>query len=225
MDVLSEGEQWEAVKAWLRQNGLAIVAGALIGIIALLGWRWWQNRQDTQALAANAAYERLLGTFDTGDVEGALKQLEVLLKDYGNSAYAAPAQLAAARIHVARNELDKAAARLRDVAEKSKDPQLKVVARLRLARVQIAQGKPDEALAMLGTGDVGAFQWLFAEARGDALYAKGDRAAALKEYEAARAGRQPGTQASGPDGAGELLDLKINDLRAEAPAAAAVPKG
>jgi predicted negative regulator of RcsB-dependent stress response len=224
VDLLSEGEQWEAVKAWLRQNGLAIIAGALIGVIALLGWRWWQNRQDTQGLAANAAYQRLLGTFDSGDVDGALKQLDALRKDYGDSAYAAPAQLAAARVHVARNELDKAAALLRSVADTSKDDQLKVVARLRLARVQIAQGKADDALATLGMADAGAFRSAFAEVRGDALLAKGDRAGALKAYEAARSGRGPGAQAAGAEGA-DLLDLKINDLSVAAPATAAAPKG
>jgi predicted negative regulator of RcsB-dependent stress response len=225
VDLLSEGEQWEAVKAWLRQNGLAIIAGVLIGTIGLVGWRWWQGQQQTQRLAANAAYENLLTTFDSGDIDAALRQLEQFRKDYASSAYAAPAELAAARVHVARNELDKAAARLRSVADSAKDVQLRVVARLRLARVQIAQGKPADALLTLGSADMGAFQSAFAEVRGDALHAKGDRAGALREYQAARLLRQAGGQSPGVEGA-DLLDLKINDLRAEAPAAAtAAPQG
>lgn len=221
MDLLEEGEQWEAVKAWLRQNGLAIIAGALIGVIALLGWRWWQNRQETQGLAANAAYQHLLETFDTGDMDASFKQLDGLLKDYGDSAYAAPAQLVAARVRVARNELDKAAELLRKVRESAKDPQLKLIAQLRLARVQLAQNKADEALATLGSADVGSFQSAYDEVRGDALLAKGDREGALKKYQAARDGRLAGSQAGLADGAGDLLDLKINDLRGAAPAATA----
>ena len=58
----------------------------------------------------------------------------------------------------------------------------------------------------------------------DALLAKGDRAGALKAYEAARNGRGPGAQTAGADGA-DLLDLKINDLSVAAPATAAAPKG
>ena len=224
MDLLEEGEQWEAIKAWLRQNGLAILAGALIGIIGLLGWRWWQGRQDTQRLAANAAYENLLTTFDSGDIDSATKQLEQFRKDHADSAYVAPAGLAAARVYVLRNELDKAAAQLHIVADTSRDEQLRIVARLRLARVQVAQGKPDDALATLGTADAGAFESAVAEVRGDARLAKGDRAGALKDYEASRATRTDGSEEGGPEGT-DLLDLKINDLRAEGTAPVPVPKG
>src|SRR5207245_8437402 len=85
-------------------------------------------------------------------------------------------------------ELERAAGELADVAERSKDRDLALVARLRLARVQIAQGKPDGALATLGVVEPGAFAARFHEVRGDADYAKGDRAAALKEYRSAQAG-------------------------------------
>jgi predicted negative regulator of RcsB-dependent stress response len=79
--------------------------------------------------------------------------------------------------------------------------------------VQIAQGKADDALATLNAVDAGAFAALYREARGDAYYAKGDKAAALKEYRNA--------QAAGSD---PLLGLKIADLAAEAPAAAPAAK-
>lgn len=222
MDLLEEGEQWEAMKAWLRENGLSIVGGALLGLLALFGWRWWQARGETQDLAANVAYEKLLAGFEANDPDKALQGLEAFRKDYGSSAYAAPAGLAAARILVARNQLDKAAAELRGIADAAKDTQLRTVARLRLARVQIAQGKPDDALATVGIGDQGAYKSLFAEVRGDALYAKGDKAGALREYQAAQAARDP----SGvPGGEGDLLELKLNDLRGEAKAPAPAPKG
>ncbi|MEY4763033.1 MAG: inner membrane protein YfgM [Pseudomonadota bacterium] len=211
MDLLEEGEQWEALKAWFRENGLAIAAGALIGIFALFGWRWWQSRAETQSVAASEAYEGVLSGTDGADLEKALKNLEQFKESHSGSAYAAPAQLAMAKLHVARNELDKAAAQLRAVADGAKDPQLRDVATLRLARVQIAQDKPDDALKTLGTADRGAFQTYFAEIRGDALHAKGDNAGALREYEAARTSRV----AAGEGGTGDsdLLDLKINDLK------------
>lgn len=225
MDLLEEGEQWEAVKAWFKENGLAIVGGVLLGTLALSGWRWWQSRAESQHLAANAAYEKLLGGLDAGDTEGALKSLDQFRKDFAGSAYAAPAELAAARILVLRNQLDRAVGYLRSVADTAKDPQLRTVARLRLARVQVAQGKPDEALAtLLGPAETGAFRSVFAEVRGDALQAKGDKAGALREYQAAREAREPGGDTPGADGA-DLLDLKINDLRGEAATPAAAPTG
>jgi predicted negative regulator of RcsB-dependent stress response len=211
VDLLEEGEQWESLKAWFRENGLAIVAGAVIGVLALSGWRWWTARNETQHAAASGAYEKLLARADSGDLEKVMGDLEQFRKDYAGSAYDSPAQLEMARIHVARNELDKAADRLRVVADGAKDEQLRLVAKLRLARVQLAQGKPDEALATLGKGEAGAFASLFAEVRGDALQAKGDAAGALREYEAAKAARGA-TEQQAADG--DLLELKINDLKA-----------
>lgn len=211
MDLLEEGEQWEALKAWFRENGLAIVAGALIGILGLFGWRWWQSHTETQHVAASEAYERVLSGAEGADAAKSLKDLEQFQKDYAGSAYEAPARLAMARLHVARDELDKAAALLRTVADGAKDPQVRVVATLRLARVQIAQGKPDDAIKTLGTAERGAFQSSFAEVRGDALQAKGDNAGALREYEAAKSSRTAGSE--GAAGESDLLDLKINDLK------------
>ena len=69
MDLLSEGDQWEAVKAWLRQNGLPIVGGLLLGALLLTGWRWWQGHQLAGQQASYSAYENLLGTFDAGDAD------------------------------------------------------------------------------------------------------------------------------------------------------------
>ena len=60
------------------------------------------------------------------------------------------------------------------------------MARERLARVQIAQGKPDAALATLDGTDLGAFAARFQEARGDADFAKGEKAAALTQYRSAK---------------------------------------
>jgi predicted negative regulator of RcsB-dependent stress response len=94
------------------------------------------------------------------------------------------------------------------------------VARLRLARVQIAQQKSDDALATLNGVQPGAFGPRFHEVRGDADLAKGDKAGALAEYRAARAMDMGG----GRDAT--LLDLKISDLVADSaplPASAKAP--
>ena len=44
-ELLSEDEQVEAIKQWLKKNGPGIVAGIAIGLAAIGGWRWWQNYQ------------------------------------------------------------------------------------------------------------------------------------------------------------------------------------
>jgi predicted negative regulator of RcsB-dependent stress response len=88
---------------------------------------------------------------------------------------------------------------------------------MRLARVQLAENKPDDALATLNGKPAGAFEARFHEVRGDVLFAKGDKAGALKEYLAAMSGadaRSVDTQ---------TLQLKINDLKAPPAAPAPAP--
>jgi predicted negative regulator of RcsB-dependent stress response len=99
------------------------------------------------------------------------------------------ATLMAARFQVEANELDKAAASLRSVMDDAPDDEMRMIARIRLARVQATQGKYDEALATLKVDEPGEFDTRLADARGDVLLAKGDRAGALREYLAARTGR------------------------------------
>jgi predicted negative regulator of RcsB-dependent stress response len=104
----------------------------------------------------------------------------------------------------------------------SKDPQLKLVARSRLARVQLAQGNADAAIATLAGAQPGAFGPLFESIRGDALYAKGDRPGALAAWRKAEADAALFTAAPTVDLV--ALQLKIGDLLADGvkePAAAA----
>jgi predicted negative regulator of RcsB-dependent stress response len=215
VELLSEEEQWEALKRWMRTNLLSI--GVMVALIfaGYYGWQLWKQRADTQALGANAAYEKILRTFDENKIDDAVAQIEVLRIAHPKSAYVAAADLAAARVFVGRNDLDKAVQTLQRVMNESADVQLRPIARLRLARVQASQGQYDIALATLQAGTAGAHQAAYTEARGDILLAKGDRAAALKEYEAARKLAPPDQQ--GVAGIGELIDLKINDLKAATP--------
>jgi predicted negative regulator of RcsB-dependent stress response len=156
---------------------------------------------------------QMVHALEQGNHSQALVVLGELERDYPGSPYTDQAKLLSARFYVDEGQLDRAAAELAAVGEHSKDTDLAQVARLRLARVQIAQGKADNALATLGSsGGTGAFAARYHEVRGDAYYAKGDKPAALREYRSAQ-GTGGGTDA-------ELLGLKIGDLDAGTPAAA-----
>jgi len=222
VDLLSEEEQWERLKAWLRQNVPFILGLAALILLGYFALQWWKGRVDQSALQASADYERILASFDAGKTDEALKQIDTLRSEHPKSAYASAADLAAAKVFVLQNDLDKAVQRLERVMNESADESLRPIARLRLARVLLSQGQHDKALATLGTADMGSYQSAFLEARGDVLYAKGDKAGALKDYESALK-LLPETQ-QGTAGVGELLELKINDLRPAAAAAEAPAK-
>ena len=211
MELLSEEEQWERLKHWLRTNGPSIAVMVAVMLLGWFGWKWWQGRTDAQGAAAGEAYQKVLATLDEGKQAEAFALVEALRSKYPKSTYVYAADMIAAKVNVERNELDKAAERLARVAKDSPDDMLKPVARMRLARVQSALGQHDVALATLGSGDQGTYQSGFLETRGDILLAKGDRAGALQAYEDARKLVPAGE--SGAGDVAELLDLKIADLR------------
>lgn len=210
-DYLSEKEQWEQIKAWLRDNGLWIVAGVVVGAAILGGWRWYQDHLDSLGAEANTKYTQILDAIGSGDRTKAFVLIGELERDYSSSPYVDQAKLLAARVYVESNDLDKAVSELQAVSEHSKDSELATIARLRLARVQIAQKKPDAAVATLNNLKPGAFEARYHEVMGDAYYAKGDKAGALKEYMKAKIGDFSGSPGS------QELDLKISDLSADVP--------
>lgn len=210
-DYLSEKEKWEWIKGWLRENIPWILAGIAVGGLTVGGYRWYRSRLDTQGMDAGAQYQKVLVSLDKGDKTTAFVELGQLERDYPSSPYTDQAKLLAARVYVETGDLDRARNELQTVMEHTKDKELSIIARLRLARVQIALQKPDDALASLrGVADPGAFVARFHEVRGDAYHAKGDNASALKEYQAART-----TDAGGVTDT-QMLDLKITDLLADA---------
>jgi predicted negative regulator of RcsB-dependent stress response len=214
-EYLSEAEQWERFKAWLRSYTPWILGGVVVALAGLAGWNWWQDRQTRIGTDASLRYEQMTDALQKNDPARAKAIAAGLQKDFPDSPYVDQAHLFEARLAVEANDLPKADSLLRGIMDRTKDEQLALVARLRLARVQLAQNKPDDALATLSGKAAGAFEGRFHEVRGDVYFAKGNKPEALKEYLAALAGsdaRSVDTQS---------LQLKINDLKAEAPAAAA----
>jgi predicted negative regulator of RcsB-dependent stress response len=209
----NEQEQWELAKQKFRELWIYVVGGVAIGLAGLGGWKWWTERRETQAETASARYEELIQAYGRNDATRGATLLETLKSEYAWTPYPALGSLIAARVQVEANELDKASTTLRFVMDNAHDDEVKLIARLRLARVLSAQGKHDDALALLKVEDAGAFTTRLADTRGDVLLAKGDRDGALREYLAART-------APNTDGAVdvETLDLKIRDLGGTPPA-------
>ena len=213
MSELNEQEQWELAKQKVRELWIYVVGGVAIGLIGLYSWNWWKERRELQAETASARYEELIQAFQRNDATRGMTLLADLKGEYAWTPYPALGGLLAARVQVDANELDKAAATLREVMDNAHDDEIKLIARLRLARVLSAQAKHDDALALLKVEDAGQFAPRLADVRGDVLLAKGDRDGALREYLAARTG-------TNEDGRMDfdMLDLKIRDLGGTPPA-------
>jgi len=205
-EYLTDDEQWEALKRGIAENGLWIVAGVVLGVGLLFGWRYYQGHQNEVALQAAAEFGTMTTAVQLGDRPKSREIAAALIKDFPTSPYADQARLTLARLDVDEGKLPDAIAPLTEVMNNSKDSELKRIARLRLARVLIAEGKPDEAINTLAQDAAGPFASSYHQVRGDAYYAKKDTKGAVTEYKAALDSGDP----SNVDTA--LLELKLADL-------------
>ena len=218
MEDLSDIERAEQVRRFVRDNALVAVLALAVGIGGVAGYRYWQAKRTGGAEHAEAQYETVIAALSSGDRERAGQLSKELRMEHAGSPYADQADLAIAKLSVARRDYDDAAQVLRSVMDGAKDPLLRQVARLRLARVNIEQGKHDEALALLADENAGAFVALYHDARGDAYAAKGDVEAARKEYSEALIADE-----TSPSLDSAYVALKRDALPAAAPPPAAKP--
>ena len=214
-EYMNEQEQWEYVRNWVRQNGAWLLAGVVLASAGLWGWRSWQAHREAMLLEAATQYQQVLAAVGRNDLQAVIAAADKLTAAHPRTGYADQAQLVAARMQVEGNQFAGALVRLQQVESSTRDDELKLVVRLRVARLQIEQNRIDDALATLNAVQPGAFAGRYAEVRGDALLAKGDKSGALKAYreaQAAQAAASVSAAPSGGNGGGDLLTLKINAL-------------
>lgn len=213
-DYLTDDEQVEQIKRVFAENWLWILAGAALGVGGWFGVTQYRNHADQVGLQASIQFSAMTAALEGNDRNKSRQIAEGLIKAYPKSPYADQAQLTLARLDVDEGKSALAIGPLTAVMNDSKDTELRHIARLRLARILIDQGKPDDAIQTLAEGAPGAFAARYHEVRGDAYQAKQDTKGAVAEYKAALSAGD----ASGADAA--LLELKLADL-GEAPGAGA----
>jgi predicted negative regulator of RcsB-dependent stress response len=139
------------------------------------------------------------------DIAQAEAEFSTLESDYGSSAYMDQARLLVARVRVEEGDLAGAAAQLKTLVESTRDPELALISRVRLARVLIADGGGDEALQVLSLKDAGIFAPKFHELRGDIFAGRGEVEAAREEYALALA-----------DASGGVVDTQVIQFKLDA---------
>ena len=204
-DLLSEKEQIDKMRAWWSDNGLYVIGGIVLGAAILFGINYYQSQSVTEEVAASALYDELTLQVTGGNAEAAEATAAELDSDYGNSSYAAQSKLAMARLYMDKNRDQDAAEALNGLLAMDGFEHLKHVARVRLAKILIYQGKPEEVLSLLEGQENAAFAARYAEERGDALVA-------LDRYDEARAAYQAALEEAQPTVDQGLIQLKLMDL-------------
>lgn len=153
----TEAEQIQALKQWWNENGKAIIAGVVIGFAALFGWRGWQANLTTESLAASDIYQQMIGSARADQPETAQTHANTLLAEYKSTAYAHYAALLLAKYAAENTDYASAGEQLRRVMDTASQEQIRHIARLRLARVLLADNKFTDAQALLDGTDQGQF--------------------------------------------------------------------
>ncbi len=204
----TEEEQLAQIKDWWQRNGKPLVLGAVIALVLVFGWQFWQKHQINQAQSASVVYQQMLGAaLESGEADAAeVSRLGNLLKkDFAGTHYAQYGSLFVAKVAVESGRLDEAASELRAIVDKPADKTLDELARQRLARVLAAQGKADEAIKLLDGKVDAAFVASREELRGDLLVQLGRNDEAHAAYSKAK-------ESLSQDAAIGGLQMKLDDL-------------
>lgn len=201
----TDEEQVEKLKQWWKENGRAVIAGIVIGVGSLVGYRYWIDYQETSAEQASSHFIQMVDAIESGNNDVVDEQANMILNDYDSSEYATMARLALAKTLVEAKDYEKAQQHLQQVIGNAGDSPLSYVARKRLATVQLQMAEFDQALKTLSIDFPEQFGASIEELKGDLYARQGNKAEAADAYRKAQQS-QPG-----PANA-EFLQQKLDDL-------------
>ncbi len=181
----TDEEQVEAIKKWWVDNGQSVLIGALLGFGLLFGWRGWNSYTQGQSELASYKYEQVSVLASQNKADEMTAAAQQLLSEYPNSTYSALTALLQAQHSVRDDQNQAAQAHLQWVIDNTDLSDLQDVARLRKARLLVAEREYDAAHTLLQAVSGLAYEGLKAELQGDIYLAKNSSQDALAEYEKA----------------------------------------
>jgi len=201
----TDEEQVEKLKKWWQENGRSVIAGIVIGVGGLFGYRFWVDYKIDMAEQASGHFMLMVEALETGNRELSNEHAAILTSDYPASDYALLARLALSRGYVEAGDFDRAVAELQQVVGTAGNEPLGYLARARLAAVQLQMSRVEEALGTLAVDFPGEFSANVEELKGD-IYARLGR-----PEEAAEAYRKALRGTPGPADS-QFLQQKLDDL-------------
>ncbi|EJE8557055.1 YfgM family protein [Vibrio vulnificus] len=197
----TEEEQVEAIKDWWKENGKAVIIGAVVGLGGLFGWRYYQDSVTQAREAASQNYTSAINALQAKGAEAAA-DVEAFIASNDVKEYSVLAALQLAKAQVTAGDLDAALTQLKWAQSSSKDAALIPLTTYRIARVEAELGNFDAAKAELAKVTDASWAGRVAELRGDIALRQGDKEAAYAAY----------SEAQQAADAGQTLQMKLDDL-------------
>jgi len=180
----TDDEQAEMIKRWLRDNGLSLVTGLMLGVAVLYGIKSWGEFGARKAESASNLYLQFQMAGAKG-LDAASGSYEALIKDHSGSEYAVLAALQMAKLQANNGDVKAAQAQLQWAIDNGHSEGIKEIAQLRLARLQLAAGEVDAAEKLIAGITDKSFATLYEELHGDIAAARGKMDEAHAAYQRA----------------------------------------
>lgn len=207
MDIYaSDEEKSEDIKRWWRENGTSVVIGIALGVMLIIGGRYWFNYQDAKTEQAVITYQQSLIALSSDDLALAEESVQTLMTEHRRSAYSTFAALEIAAQFAAQQETDSAIEYLQWVLENAQLAAQQELARIRLARLLIDKADYETALQLLDQSTDPGFASSVYELKGDIYALQGDKQKARTAYQSAIASLETNSPKQG------LLAMKRDDV-------------
>jgi predicted negative regulator of RcsB-dependent stress response len=193
-ELLDEHEQSRRVQEWLRRNGGGLVGGVVLGLAAVAGWKWWQQREAQAHMRQADTFQSAVDAIDRDGIKAAGR-----VQGLPEGVYRSLAALRLAKAQAEAKDDAGAIATLRSAMPS--DTAMKAIFERRIALLQIDSGKAADALKSLGGTDAATL-----DLRGDAQFALGQVDAARESYRKALAKAEVGSPQR------RLLELKYTQV-------------
>ncbi|WP_104042065.1 YfgM family protein [Vibrio hyugaensis] len=197
----TEEQQVEAIKDWWKENGKAVIIGAVVGLGGLFGWRYYQDSVVQASEAASQSYTTAMNALQTKGAD-AQTDIQAFIDSNKVKEYSVLASLQLAKVQVDAKDLAAALEQLKWAQSNTKDAALTPLISYRIARIEAEMGNFDAANAELSKVTDAAWIGRIAELRGDIALRQGDKEAAYAAY----------TEAQQAADASPTLQMKLDDL-------------
>lgn len=167
---VTEEQQVEAIKRFWKENGIAIIVGAALGLGGLFGWRYYNDTKIATQEQASATYD--IVAVDLIKSEAGFSSAQSYIDENSDSGYALLMAFKLAQQAAERKDLTEAEKQLTFAANSAENASIEAIANLRLARVQLEQGNHEQALTTLDKVADDAFIAQRQETKGDVYHAQ-----------------------------------------------------
>ena len=178
----NEDQIVEQFKNWWAQFGNYLITFLIIISVGVGGFRYWDTIQSNKAKDASVSFESVLELLNKGEKKKAQSLIKNIKQDFPNLAYTQLAMLLEANILVTENNYKEAEEILIELIDSDPIQGLTQVAASRLARLYLAQKKPEKAMEVISNKVMDKVEGGLWELRADIAAAMGENEKALVLY-------------------------------------------